>query len=56
MSDEKSILFKVQSLYGRHGRRCGGHKRECGCAIPGEVSKAAELSLAIGAARHRDGV
>ena len=38
MSDEKAIIFKVQYLYGRHGRICGGHKREGGCALPGEVS------------------
>ena len=38
MLDEKSIIFKVRYLYGKHGRRCGGHKREGGCALPGEVS------------------
>ena len=38
MLDEKAIIFKVQYLYGKHGRRCGGHKREGGCALPGEVS------------------
>jgi hypothetical protein len=41
MPDKKAIFFKVQSLYGRHVRRCGGHKREGECAIPGEVSRAA---------------
>ena len=38
MLDEKAIIFKVRYLYGKHGRRCGGHKREGGCALPGEVS------------------
>ena len=28
MLDEKAIIFKVQYLYGKHRRRCGGHKRE----------------------------
>ena len=38
MPDEKAYIFEVQYLYGRHGRICGGHKREGGCALPGEVS------------------
>ena len=37
MPDEKAIIFKVRYLYGRHGRICGGHKREGRCALPGEV-------------------
>jgi hypothetical protein len=37
MPDEKATIFKVRYLYGRHGRRCGGHKREGRCALPGEV-------------------
>jgi hypothetical protein len=37
MPDEESDIFKVQYLYGRHGRRCGGHKRESECALPGEI-------------------
>ena len=36
-SDEKATIFKVQYLYGRRGRRCGGHKGEGGCALPGEI-------------------
>jgi hypothetical protein len=36
-SDEKANIFKVQYLSGRCGRRCGGHKREGGCALPGEI-------------------
>ena len=38
MLDEESIIFKVLYLYGEHERICGGHKREGGCALPGEVS------------------
>ena len=37
MLDEKAIIFKVRYLYGKHGRICGGHKREGGCALPGEI-------------------
>jgi len=39
MPDEKAINFKVQYLYGRHGRKYGGHKREGGCVVPGEASE-----------------
>jgi hypothetical protein len=39
MLDEKANIFKVRYLYGEHGRICGGHKREGGCALPGEVSR-----------------
>jgi hypothetical protein len=35
--DEEATIFKVQYLYGKLGRKCGGHKREGECAIPGEV-------------------
>ncbi len=38
MPDEEAYIFKVRNLYGRHGRICGRHKRESGCALPGEVS------------------
>jgi len=37
MPDEKANIFKVRYLYGRHERRCGGHKREGVCALPGEI-------------------
>ena len=37
--DEEAIIFKVQYLYGKLVRRCGGHKREGGCALPGEISQ-----------------
>jgi hypothetical protein len=35
--DEKANIFKVRYLYGKLERRCGGHKREGECAIPGEI-------------------
>lgn len=38
MTDEKANIFKVQSLHGSQGRRCGGHKRGGQRALPGEVS------------------
>lgn len=41
MSGKEAIIFEARYLYGRHGCRCDGHKREGGCALPGEV-----LSLA----------
>ncbi len=37
MLGEESIISKARYLYGKHGRRCGGHKREGKCALPGEV-------------------
>jgi hypothetical protein len=41
MLDEKAIIFKVRYLYGKQGRICGGHKREGGCALPGEICRSA---------------
>jgi hypothetical protein len=41
MPDEKAIIFKVRYLSGRHGRICGRHKREGGCALPGEICRSA---------------
>ena len=35
--DEEANIFKVRYLYGKLGRICGGHKREGGCALPGEI-------------------
>jgi len=35
--DEKANIFKVQYLYGKLVRRCGGHKRQGESALPGEV-------------------
>ena len=37
MPDEESHIFKVQYLYGRHGRRYSRHEREGGCTLPGEI-------------------
>ena len=37
MLGEKANRFKAQNLSGKHGRRCGGHKREGKCALPGEI-------------------
>ena len=39
--DEEANIFKVPYLYGEHGRRYGGHKREGGGALPGEVCQSA---------------
>jgi len=41
MLDEKAKIFKVQYLYGKHGRISGGHKQEGKCAIPGEICRSA---------------
>jgi len=41
MPDEKANIFKVQYLYGRHGRIAAGHKREGVCVIPGEICRSA---------------
>ena len=40
MLGEESIISKAQNLSGKHGRRCGGYKREGKCALPGEVCPA----------------
>ena len=45
MLDEKATIFKVRYLHGKHGRRCGGHKREGQCVIPGEVCYPATVLL-----------
>jgi len=45
--DEKANVFKVRYLYGKLVRICGGHKREGGCALPGEVCNFAEEQLAL---------
>ena len=37
MLGEESYISKAQNLSGKHGRICGGHKREGKCALPGEV-------------------
>jgi len=45
MLDEEAIISKVLSLYGKHGCICGRHKREGGCALPGEISWSALVLL-----------
>jgi hypothetical protein len=37
MQGKEANISKAQNLSGRHGRICGGHKREGKCALPGEV-------------------
>ena len=41
--DEKANIFKVQYLYGKLVRRCGGHKREGESALPGGLQLCQEL-------------
>jgi len=45
--DEKANVFKVRYLYGKLVRICGGHKREGGGALPGEVCNFAEEQLTL---------
>ena len=35
MPDKEAYIFEVRNLYGRHGRKCGRHKREGGAHYPG---------------------
>ena len=37
MLGKESIISEARYLYGKRERRCGGHKREGKCALPGEV-------------------
>jgi len=37
MLDEGANRLKVQYLHGKHGSRCGRHKREGEGALPGEI-------------------
>ncbi len=53
MSDKEAIISKVQYLTGRHVRKCGGHKREGGCALPGEVCHLVPYGTS-GVVRHCD--
>jgi hypothetical protein len=41
MLDEEATISKVQYLYGKCACRCGGYKREGGCALPGEICQPA---------------
>ena len=52
MPDKEAIISEVQYLTGRHARRCGGHKREGECALPGEASRYADCATV--AMRRRD--
>ena len=52
MSDKEANISKVRYLTGRHARRCGGHKREGGSALPGEASGYAVCATV--AVRRRD--
>jgi hypothetical protein len=52
MLDEEANIFKVQYLNGEHVRRCGGHKREGGCALPGEASWHAVCATVVGRRRE----
>ncbi len=45
MPDKKAMIFNVQSLYGRHGRECGGLKFAEAGESPGSRSDAAGLVL-----------
>jgi hypothetical protein len=47
MPDEEANISKVRYLTGRHVRRCGGHKREGGCALPGETSRHAVCATVV---------
>ncbi len=47
MLDEKSHIFKVRYLYGEYGRKCGRHKCEGACALPGEVCRPAIVLAAL---------
>ena len=40
---EKANIFKARYLYGNHGSRCGGHKCEGRCALPGEVCRISQF-------------
>ena len=38
---EEAKIFNAQYLYGGQRCICGGHRREGGCALPGEVRRRA---------------
>jgi len=45
MLGEEANIFEARYLYGKHGCICDGHKREGGCALPGEVLSPALAAL-----------
>ena len=52
---EEAKRLKAQYLHGKHGSRCGGHKRERVCEIPGEIwmlAVAKEVNEAIDVVRR----
>ena len=53
MPDKKVNIFKVPNLSGRHGRICGGHKREGGCVLPGKLRVCLVLPASRGAGKGR---
>jgi hypothetical protein len=38
---KEAKISETQYLHGKHGRICDGHKRESGCALPGEICRPA---------------
>jgi len=54
VGDKKAKIFKVQNLYGTHGRISDGHKCGGGCALPGEISGVA-IKLALPKGGDDDG-
>jgi len=53
MPGEEATIFKVPYLSGRHGRKCGGHKREGGGALPGEICLVLPASRGAGMDRQK---
>jgi hypothetical protein len=47
MPDEGANISEVLNLTGRHVRRCGGYKREGGCALPGEALRDAVCATVV---------
>jgi len=45
MLDKKANIFKVQYLYGKHRRRCGGHKCESERSYPGRSASLLQEEL-----------
>jgi hypothetical protein len=55
MLGEESIISKAQNLFGKHERRCGGHKREGNGALPGEVCSEKRAEVSRGHSKSRIG-
>jgi hypothetical protein len=54
MLDKRANKLEVQNLYGKHGSRCGGHKREGRSALPGEICPSVPIGT-TGVERCREG-